>query len=193
MKKHIGDYVKEVRSDLGLTVREFGRLVGISGSYINQVEQTQKTLSKKKLFDFILFFNVKRRDLGINLPADEIIKVYCENKNISYERIYTEYEELRLSEGKMQATLADDLTTGRAEKDKDGYLKKIDKPYYNLKWLLTQKDNEVILYDELEHDNGNIEFSRDVLTEDDKKKLLAYAEALPALREMKKLNNFNDE
>ncbi|MGK0553868.1 helix-turn-helix domain-containing protein [Macrococcus capreoli] len=185
MDTQFGDYIKRARTNMGLTTRDFGRLFGLSSGYVTQIEKNTRIPSKKKLFEIIKYFNVTRNDLGISMPSETLITLYAHNKNTPIETLIDEYQEyigtsLDEAEYKNQKMLQ-----GYIEKDTDhpfGHYENLRKPYYNIHWLLSQNDNDVVMSRNIEYDFGHIERESIILTQEEKRKLLDYVEAIPMLR-----------
>lgn len=75
----IGDRIRQVRKQLGLTQNEFGKRLGVSGSYIGMIENGKKAISKKILMGLMDDFRVSIDwlVLGEEIPiTEELTKKY---------------------------------------------------------------------------------------------------------------------
>jgi transcriptional regulator with XRE-family HTH domain len=53
-RKMFGVYLRDCRNRLGLSVRDFGDKIGVTGSLINQIETSSKSILKKQHIEKII-------------------------------------------------------------------------------------------------------------------------------------------
>lgn len=192
MKNNIGDYFKELRSELDLTLEELSNMIGLSKSYINQIEKNERTPSKKKLFEILFYFN-EYQELEPPLPVDEIFTLFANQKKLDYDLLAEEYRgyvndfksEIEKKNEKFNARI-ENIVSNRIEypTDHDKKLRELDKPYYDLEWLLSQKDFHLFYGRDFHTDNKQIHtdsldaFTYSKLSEEDKKMIKSIIEAI---------------
>jgi len=192
MKNNIGDYFKELRSDLDLTLEELSNMIGLSKSYINQIEKNERTPSKKKLIEILFYFN-EYQELEPPLPVDEIFTLFANQKKLDYDLLVEEYRgyvndfksEIEKKNEKFNARI-ENIVSNRIEypTDHDKKLRELDKPYYDLEWLLSQKDFHLFYGRDFHTDNKQIHtdsldaFTYSKLSEEDKKMIKSIIEAI---------------
>ena len=69
---------KEIRIKKGLTTKQASELIGISVTYLNQIERGDRNISRKMLIKFCNAYNVKPNEL---LNYDDVMSVIDENDN----------------------------------------------------------------------------------------------------------------
>ncbi len=192
MKNNIGDYFKELRSELDLTLEELSNMIGLSKSYINQIEKNERTPSKKKLFEILFYFN-EYQELEPPLPVDEIFTLFANQKKLDYDLLVEEYRgyvndfksEIEKKNEKFNARI-ENIVSNRIEypTDHDKKIRELDKPYYDLEWLLSQKDFHLFYGRDFHTDNKQIHtdsldsFTYSKLSEEDKKMIKSIIEAI---------------
>ncbi|CCI58493.1 helix-turn-helix domain-containing protein [Staphylococcus equorum] len=151
MEKKIGDYIRKLRKDLGMTLEDFSRAISLSKSYINQIEKNERTPSKQKLFEIICYFNEFQK-IDPQLPTDEIIIAFSDYKQVDYKKLLLEYNDFvegfhtRLKEHEKNSGVSvDNIDSNKFEypTDHGKNLKELDKPYFDLEWLLSQNEFHV--------------------------------------------------
>lgn len=83
MKRKVGDYYKELRKELKMTLEEFSHTIGLSKSYLNQIEKNERIPSKNKLFQNLCYLNEFQK-LDPPLPANEILEIFANQKKLDY-------------------------------------------------------------------------------------------------------------
>ncbi|PKE17383.1 helix-turn-helix domain-containing protein [Macrococcoides caseolyticum] len=150
----LGNYLKAYRVKNDLTTRQLGDYLDVSSSYITQLEHGKRMPSKLKLYEILTYFTV---NVGVtDLPIEEIIKDYCNNKKVTFDTVYDEYIVYEKKYKKMKyESLYGENKDGeklhnaqvRIHKDENKIVI-IEEPYFNLAWLLSQDDYEVFFLDE---------------------------------------------
>lgn len=182
----LGRFLKGFRNDKKMTTREIGDWLNVTSSYITQLEQGKRMPSKKKLLEIILKFQTNYKDAKI--PKEQIIKEYCINKKATFSEILTEYKKMEEDFYKKQNIFLSEVTDNvinlgkakiRLPNKEDIYnFEFIEKPYYNLAWLLKQDESEVLFLDDFNTlDDGVLEdempiffsIKTSILTVEDKK------------------------
>lgn len=144
-----GKLIKEQRLKKEGTIYELGKLAGVSNTYISQIENGKKIPSKKVFFLLTHF-------LGIHIENGdefqvEMLRKYAEIKDIKVsdlsKQFFTYIDEYIEEKMKPLTNLSDDFSNNRIKINK-GTLEteRIDKPYFDLNWLLTQKEYEVLYH-----------------------------------------------
>lgn len=136
--------MKKQRKLRDVTLSDLERAVEVTASYLSQVENGNKLPSKEVLFKIAHWLGVHS---GNNFE-EELIYVYAEYKNIDNNELMEEFQTFikdYLDEKmKPMKKMADDWGNNKIQVTKNTLdAKRIDKPYFDLKWLLTQKEYEV--------------------------------------------------
>ena len=192
MKAFIGEYFKDLREELELTIEDFSKITGLSTTYISQIERNLRTPSKKKIFEILYYFNVYQ-DIENKLPETEIFELYSEYKKIPVQQLLTEYNNFFLDMDNKRSNMVDNakkLTSNLKNNnlkypiDSEKEPEIIDKPYFDLKWLLSQNEYHVFYGNEYITDNKKVHddfldkatFSK--LSQDDKKMFIKIIESI---------------
>lgn len=204
--KKVGDYYKELRKDLKMTLEEFSYTIGLSKSYLNQIEKNERIPSKNKLFQNICYLNEFQK-LDPPLPENEILKVFANQKKLDYSLLKKEYREyveeflenIIKHENSIGIKL-DNLDNNciAYPVNHDEKIKELDKPYFDLEWLLSQNDYHVFYGNKFFTDKNKIhtdsidELTYSKLNEDDKKMIKTIIESIFETKydKSKKVNNF---
>lgn len=151
MDKKIGDYIKNLRKDLGMTLEEFSEIVGLSKSYINQIEKNERTPAKKKIFEILFYFN-EYQEIDPPLPDAEMLEVFAKYKSLDISVLKKEYadyikefhERLNMQSKKFNTTL-DKIENNKIQypTNHENDITSLEKPYFDLEWLLTQDEFHV--------------------------------------------------
>lgn len=154
MENSIGYYIKKLRSDLNMTLKEFSEVTGLSTSYINQIEKNERTPSKQKLFDLIYYFNIYQ-NVSSKLPTYKMISMLAQKKKLDKIVLLNEFEDYKdfknektkhlEEQSKKFSNIMENLKTNKIEypTNHNSDIKPLDKPYFDLNWLLTQSDYHV--------------------------------------------------
>ncbi|MFT0636505.1 helix-turn-helix domain-containing protein [Staphylococcus ureilyticus] len=183
MDKKVGDYYRELRSYLKMTLEDFSYNVGLSKSYINQIEKNERIPSKNKLFQMLCYFNEFQK-LEPQLPTDDILHSFSNQKKLDESRLKKDYEKyvkefkenLKQHEANIGAQIRNIDTNKIAyPTDHNKKIEELDKPYFDLEWLLTQKEFHVFYGNKFYTDKNKIhtdsvdELTYNKLNDDDKK------------------------
>lgn len=85
----LGTMIKQIRNELGLTLRELAEELDLTVNYVQYIEANKRIPSMKKLFKFLFFVkDVKEMDIDV----DEFLRRYCDTKEISFEKVKEDYE-----------------------------------------------------------------------------------------------------
>jgi len=158
-KKTLGEIIKINREFFGFTTYQLGELVGVTNAYISKIENGSRLPSKKIMFILARILGVQKvkyTEDGYEVieteltPSDDIIKEYAEVKEYDEGELLDEFEAyLNKHNENVTKRINDEkqaLKDNRVE-----YARNVnrqiynvtEKPYYDLKWLLTQKKFEV--------------------------------------------------
>ncbi|MGJ9458506.1 helix-turn-helix domain-containing protein [Oceanobacillus sp. CF4.6] len=141
----ISKLIKEQREIKGMTLNDLEKVIGVTASYLSQVENGNKLPSEKVLFSIAYFL-----DIGSvkNNYQEKLITEYAAIKGLNENELWNDLQKfradlLRTLEKSMNTSI--DTVSKNKFKLKKGTLKvePIDEPYFDLKWLLTQKEHEV--------------------------------------------------
>src|SRR5699024_3520692 len=185
MDKKIGDYIKQLRKDLDMTLEEFSEILGLSKSYINQIEKNERTPAKQKIFEILFYFN-EYQEIDPPLPAKEILEIFSSYKRLDKDILNKEYEDyvkefyerLNKKAEKYNARL-DYIECNKIQypTNHERDLIELDKPYFDLEWLLTQDEFHVFYGKKYHTDTKQVhtdsldKLSYNKISEDDKKML----------------------
>lgn len=142
----ISKLIKEQRYLREITLYELEEIVGVTASYLSQVENGNKLPSKRVLFLITHFLGIHT---GVeNNFQEKLIKEYAGVKELNESELWKEYrtfiKEYLDEKMKPMRKWADDWNNNRIQATKNTLdAKRIEKPYFDIKWLLTQKDFEV--------------------------------------------------
>jgi transcriptional regulator with XRE-family HTH domain len=144
-QKMFGELVKEQRLKTDATTYDLGDTVGVSNTYISQIETGKKIPSKKVLFKLIYWLDPRNE---YEFP-ERILKIYCDLKSLPYEEtlesFYAFKEDFLKDVFRNMDEKAESYTNNKiAVSKKDMTVETIEKPYFDLKWLLEQEDFEVL-------------------------------------------------
>lgn len=158
-------HLKNLRAFRAKTVYEVAEAVGVSHTYISQMENGKKLPSFKVLYPLVSYLG-SRNDKGYinkveNLEYDgtKLLEEYANYKNMSSKAVinrYMEYVTEKLSEEVHDLFKTADsrkenkVTINRISKE----ITAINKPYYDLKWLL--KQDEFFVFYGHEYDLQNV-------------------------------------
>lgn len=145
-----GELLKSIRTQNGLTLKEFGEIFDVTTTYLSQVENNKKLISKKLLFEIIYYFYIYQ-EFDELISYNEILNAYSIAKEIPLTSLNNEFEKFK---NKMQKSTESSTTTLKELTDrytsnklminkKTGSNTKLDLPFFDLEWLLTQNDYEV--------------------------------------------------
>ena len=93
----IGNRVRELRNEIGLSLRELGRRASVTASFLSQVENDQVSPSLNSLQSIAKALNVPMFSLLNDTPngnvvrADETRRITFEEPNISYDILTTDF------------------------------------------------------------------------------------------------------
>jgi len=155
---NFGELIKEQRKIKEGTIYDVGKLAGVSNTYISQIENGKKLPSKKVLFLIVHFLGIHT---GVdNNFQDEALKIYSEYKRINFDELKEEFDTYITDyiHQFMQPLndLSNDISNNRIQAEKGTLeVERIDKPYFDLNWLLTQKDYEVLYHRDYDIQNTN--------------------------------------
>lgn len=150
MHMTFGELLKSIRTQNGLTLKEFGEIFDVTTTYLSQVENNKKLISKKLLFEIIYYFYIYQ-EFDELISYNEILNAYSIAKEIPLTSLNNEFEKFK---NKMQKSTESSTTTLKELTDrytsnklminkKTGSNTKLDLPFFDLEWLLTQNDYEV--------------------------------------------------
>lgn len=192
MKEYIGEYIKELRDDLGLTIEDFSKIIDLSTTYVSQIERNLRTPSKKKIFEILYYFN-EYQDIENKLPETDFFELYSKYKKIPVQQLFTEYNNFSSELNAKRSNISDSVkrVTDNIKNnnlkypiDNEKGAESIDKPFFDLKWLLTQNEYHVFYGDEYITDTKKIhdgfldKITFNKLDQDDKKMFIKVIEAI---------------
>ncbi|MFD1363429.1 helix-turn-helix domain-containing protein [Lentibacillus salinarum] len=145
----ISNLIKEQRKIKGMTLNELEKVAGVTASYLSQVENGNKIPSKKVLFS-IAYFLDDRSNVKNNYQG-KLITEYAAIKELNKNELWNDFQRFQRFHSnlirEMENSMNESIDTVNKNKFriKKGALKAepIAEPYFDLKWLLTQKDYEV--------------------------------------------------
>lgn len=192
MDKKTGDYIRDLRSDLEMTLEEFSQTIGLSKSYINQIEKNERTPSKNTLFNILVFFNVFQK-MNPPLPENKILTAFSKQKGLDKNTTIKEYNDWvkefigNLDEHEKEIGVSfESIDHNRLEypTDHNKPIKELDKPYFDLEWLLDQDEFHVFYGNKFYTDKNQIhsdsidELTYSKLNDDDKKMIKEIIESI---------------
>jgi len=145
--------MSKLRSLRNKTVYDVAEYVGVSHTYISQIENGKKLPSKKVLFPLVHYLGRTKgyryeKTWDVKTGSLELIKIYSDYKDMSYHNLINEYlsyvNDLSSIKSEQLEKAANALKNNRVKVsvDNDDF-EELDKPYFDIKWLLTQKDYAV--------------------------------------------------
>lgn len=169
LKKEFANIIKEIRSKYEFTLQEFGKILGVSDVYVSRIEKGQRFPSKKVLF-VILFFLDGFKDYE---TIDTLLSLFIKIKGLDSKKITEEYQSFLKKSKKGLMNHIDRHYNNEVELPANSNInitssKLLDKPYYDIGWLLSQKEYR-IFFKGIETNNDD--FYKNILTEEDKKML----------------------
>lgn len=85
----LGTMIKQIRNELGLTLRELAEELELTVNYVQYIEANKRIPSMKKLFKFLFFVkDIKEMDINV----DEFLDLYASIKEIPFEKVKEDYE-----------------------------------------------------------------------------------------------------
>ncbi|WP_208975862.1 helix-turn-helix domain-containing protein [Oceanobacillus kimchii] len=141
--------IKEQRKIKGMTLNELEGFTGSTASYLSQIENGNKIPSEKVIFSLAYFLD-DRSNVNSNYQ-EELITEYAVIKDVDRNSLWSGFQKFqRFNDNllqKMEESMNESvgITNKNKFKLKKGTLKAepLQEPYFDLKWLLTQKEYEV--------------------------------------------------
>ncbi len=145
----ISKLIKEQRKIKGMTLNELEGFTGSTASYLSQIENGNKIPSEKVIFSLAYFLD-DRSNVNSNYQ-EELITEYAVIKDVDRNSLWSGFQKFqRFNDNllqKMEESMNESvgITNKNKFKLKKGTLKAepLQEPYFDLKWLLTQKEYEV--------------------------------------------------
>lgn len=145
----ISKLIKEQRKIKGMTLNELEGFTGSTASYLSQIENGNKIPSEKVIFS-LAYFLEDRSNVNSNYQ-EELITEYAVIKDVDRNSLWSGFQKFqRFNDNllqKMEESMNESvgITNKNKFKLKKGTLKAepLEEPYFDLKWLLTQKEYEV--------------------------------------------------
>lgn len=145
--------VKDFRTFRGKTVYEVAKASGVSHTYISQIENGKRVPSLKVLFPLVRFLGAEN-DKGYlgkmeNIEYNEsgLLDIYAECKDVEAKNIHEKYLEYITEDIRKELSILHDpemIDNNQIKINKnDNRITSIEKPYYDLKWLLNQSENYI--------------------------------------------------
>lgn len=161
----ISKLLKVQRELRDATLYDLEKTVGVTASYLSQVENGNKLPSKKVLFLIAHFLDIHSE--ADNNFKENLITVYAEYKNLDKKELMQEFEKFiedYLKEKFEPLNKRVEAVVSRKLAVKKGTLEVelLDKPYFDLEWLLKQRDYEVF-YGSRYNIQGTKENNKDVM------------------------------
>jgi len=138
--------IKDQRETKDFTLYELEKLVGVTASYLSQVANGNKLPSEKVLFLITHY-------LGIHTDTEKVfqdgmIREYARIKEMNVDKLHKKYKDYinKYFDDKLKPLnkWADDYNKNKIQATKNTLdSTRIDKPYFDIQWLLTQNDYEV--------------------------------------------------
>lgn len=155
-----GQMIKKRRHELKLTTYDLAHMVDVSNAYISKIENGERHPSKKVLFkltyDLSFYELEKKKKSNVELKIvknkvdyGDFLFVYSTEKRISLDDLKEEFEEYATLRFERYKTYFDSRDRAVAEnriiiyKNRDDFYE-IEKPYFDLEWLLNQNDYEIL-------------------------------------------------
>ncbi|WP_418129166.1 helix-turn-helix transcriptional regulator [Staphylococcus sp. HKU1] len=158
--------IKETRLSGGVTLDDLAKFVGVSDVYISRIENAKRFPSKKVLFPLLLFIEYEEYTGDL---VNKLLTLFSTIKDINHQDLENEYQQYRNDFKQNQIDLSNKIKNHQLEVSIDKFnkvtSKTIDKPYYDLSWLLTQEEY-VLFFSDIETNNN--EYFKHSLTDKDK-------------------------
>ena len=149
-KDTLGSLLKSLRIDLKATIYEIAEMINVSNTYISQIENDKKIPSNivffRYLYRFKIHFNrdTNFKDISDNHIGKRLLILYANKKKKSVEKLFLQYlsfsKSAHLNDLKTyNKTSSNNIALHKWSHDKT----EIERPYFDLEWLITQKDFEV--------------------------------------------------
>lgn len=128
-----------------MTLNELENVIGVTASYLSQVENGNKLPSEKVLFSIAYYLDIRPVK---NNYQEKLITEYANIKGLNEKELWNDFRKFKASLIRdVEYSLNNSIDTVNKNKFKlkKGTLKAepIEEPYFDLKWLLTQKEYEV--------------------------------------------------
>lgn len=141
----ISKLIKEQRKIKDMTLNELENVIGVTASYLSQVENGNKLPSEKVLFSIAYYLDIRPVK---NNYQEKLITEYANIKGLNEKELWNDFRKFKASLIRdVEYSLNNSIDTVNKNKFKlkKGTLKAepIEEPYFDLKWLLTQKEYEV--------------------------------------------------
>jgi transcriptional regulator with XRE-family HTH domain len=141
----ISKLIKEQRKIKDMTLNELENAIGVTASYLSQVENGNKLPSEKVLFSIAYYLDIHSVK---NNYQEKLITEYANIKCLNEKELWNDFRKFQASLIRdVEYSLNNSIDTVNKNKFKlkKGTLKAepIEEPYFDLKWLLTQKEYEV--------------------------------------------------
>lgn len=141
----ISKLIKEQRKIKDMTLNELENAIDVTASYLSQVENGNKLPSEKVLFSIAYYLDIRSVK---NNYQEKLITEYANIKGLNEKELWNDFRKFRASLIRdVEYSLNNSIDTVNKNKFKlkKGTLKAepIEEPYFDLKWLLTQKEYEV--------------------------------------------------
>jgi transcriptional regulator with XRE-family HTH domain len=141
----ISKLIKEQRKIKEMTLNELENAIGVTASYLSQVENGNKLPSEKVLFSIAYYLDIRSVK---NNYQEKLITEYANIKGLNEKELCNDFRKFQASLIRdVEYSLNNSIDTVNKNKFKlkKGTLKAepIEEPYFDLKWLLTQKEYEV--------------------------------------------------
>ncbi|PLR81857.1 hypothetical protein CVD25_15420 [Bacillus canaveralius] len=141
----ISKLIKEQRKIKDMTLNELENAIGVTASYLSQVENGNKLPSEKVLFSIAYYLDIRSVK---NNYQEKLITEYANIKGLNEKELWNDFRKFQASLIRdVEYSLNNSIDTVNKNKFKlkKGTLKAepIEEPYFDLKWLLTQKEYEV--------------------------------------------------
>lgn len=142
-----GEMIKKQRNLKDATIYDVGKLADVTNTYISQIENGKKLPSKKVIFLIAHFLGIHSGEN--NNFREEIIREYAKLKDIDETELMNEFQtyikDYLDEKMKPMKKMAEDWDNNRIQAKKNTLeTQRIEKPYFDLKWLLNQKEYEVL-------------------------------------------------
>lgn len=77
----LGEKIRILRDNKGLTQREVGYIIGLDGTYISQIELNKKSLKRSHLKMLADFFEIRENELQTLWLSDKVFKIVEKEEN----------------------------------------------------------------------------------------------------------------
>lgn len=142
----ISKLIKDQREIKDITLNELEKAIGVTASYLSQVENGNKIPSEKVIFSIAYFLD--NSSIVKNNYQEKLITEYANIKGLNEKELWNDFQRYQanlIREVEYSLNNSIDTVNKNKFKLKKGSLKAepIEEPYFDLKWLLTQKEYEV--------------------------------------------------